>query len=105
MYEMLTGDLLFQPRKSENWSKNDDHLAQMQELLGPFDKKFILRSPKKSKYFNTNGTMKRFPILTHYPLETVLQIKNKITFEEAKPFAEFLIPCLIAEPELRVSAQ
>lgn len=30
MYEMLTGDLLFQPRKGANWSKNDDHLAQMQ---------------------------------------------------------------------------
>jgi serine/threonine protein kinase len=30
MYEMLTGDLLFQPKRTEEWSKNEDHLAQIQ---------------------------------------------------------------------------
>jgi serine/threonine-protein kinase SRPK3 len=30
MYEMLTGDFLFQPKKGATWTKNDDHLAQMQ---------------------------------------------------------------------------
>lgn len=52
MYEILTGDLLFQPKKTEEWSKNDDHLAQMQELIGKFDINFIARSPKMRKYFN-----------------------------------------------------
>jgi serine/threonine-protein kinase SRPK3 len=30
-FEMLTGELLFNPRKdqNENFGKNDDHLAQM----------------------------------------------------------------------------
>jgi len=87
MYEMLTGDLLFQPRKSDNWSKNDDHLAQMQELLGKFNDFFIKRSFKRHKYFEKDGSMKRFPELSHYPLEVVLQIKNKIIEEEAKQFA------------------
>lgn len=37
-FEMLTGELLFNPRKdqNENFGKNDDHLAQMMELLGRF---------------------------------------------------------------------
>lgn len=78
MYELLTGDLLFQPKKSQDWSKNDDHLAQMQELLGTFDRNFIARSPKAKRYFNKNGTMKHFPQLNHYSLSTVLQLKNKI---------------------------
>ena len=78
MYEMLTGDLLFQPRKTEDWGKNDDHLAQMQELLGTFDPIFLARSSKMRKYFMKNGKMKKFPVLNQYGLHTVLQLKNKI---------------------------
>lgn len=92
---MLTGDLLFHPKASENWSKNEDHLAQMQELIGPFHPHFIARSPKKRKYFEKDGTMKSFPDLSHYPLEIILQIKNKIGAEEAHHFAQFLLPTLI----------
>jgi serine/threonine-protein kinase SRPK3 len=36
IFEMLTGDFLFEPRKGPTFSKNDDHLAQIQELLGRF---------------------------------------------------------------------
>lgn len=105
MYEMLTGDLLFQPRNNETWSKNDDHLAQIQELIGNFHPHFIARSPKRKHYFNKDGTMRRMPSLCHYPLDIVLQMKNKISKEEANAFAEFLEMSLIAEPELRATAQ
>ena len=27
LFEMLTGDFLFEPRKGPNFGKNDDHLA------------------------------------------------------------------------------
>lgn len=104
MYEMLTGDLLFQPRKTEDWGKNDDHLAQMQELLGNFDPIFLARSSKMKKYFHKNGRMKRFPVLNHYGLETVLQLKNKIKKSYAKNFAEFIVQTLIPEPEKRSTA-
>jgi serine/threonine-protein kinase SRPK3 len=29
IFEMLTGDFLFEPRKGNNFSKNDDHFAQV----------------------------------------------------------------------------
>lgn len=87
IYEMLTGDLLFQPKKSEEWSKNDDHLAQMQELLGVFDKNFIARSPKMRKYFTKEGKMKRLAVMNQYSLSIVLQIKNKIKEKEANRFS------------------
>lgn len=78
MYEMLTGDLLFQPRKGATWSKNDDHLAQMQELLGPFDPNFSLRGKKSKKYFTKQGLLKRVPELQFWPIDTVLKLKHKI---------------------------
>ena len=40
LFELITGDFLFEPRKGENYSKNDDHLAQIIELLGKIPKKF-----------------------------------------------------------------
>jgi hypothetical protein len=49
--------------------------------------------------------MKNCPDLCHFPLSIILQIKNKINKEEAIAFANFLEPAMIAEPELRISAQ
>ena len=29
IFELVTGDFLFEPRKGESYSKSDDHLAQV----------------------------------------------------------------------------
>jgi serine/threonine-protein kinase SRPK3 len=29
IFEMITGDFLFEPRKGPNYDKDDDHLAQV----------------------------------------------------------------------------
>lgn len=42
MFEMLTGDFLFEPRKGPNFSKSDDHLAQIIELVSKFPRSFSL---------------------------------------------------------------
>lgn len=34
LFEVATGDFLFEPRSGKNYGKDDDHLAQMMELLG-----------------------------------------------------------------------
>lgn len=33
IFEMLTGDFLFEPRKGHNFGKNDDHFAQVNNFL------------------------------------------------------------------------
>ena len=38
IFELVTGDFLFEPRKGETYDKNDDHLAQMIELLNQMPK-------------------------------------------------------------------
>lgn len=42
VFELITGDFLFEPRKGENYDKNDDHLAQMIELLNQMPKSLAL---------------------------------------------------------------
>jgi len=41
LFEMLTGEFLFEPRKGSTFGKDDDHLAQIAELLNKFPKNFL----------------------------------------------------------------
>ena len=51
VFELATGDFLFEPRKGETFSKNDDHLAQIIELVGKMPKNFALCGENSKKYF------------------------------------------------------
>jgi serine/threonine-protein kinase SRPK3 len=37
IFELVTGDYLFDPKKGKSYKKNDDHLALISELIGPCD--------------------------------------------------------------------
>jgi serine/threonine-protein kinase SRPK3 len=42
LFELITGDYLFDPKRGRTYKKNDDHLARIQELIGPCkDKEWI----------------------------------------------------------------
>lgn len=57
-FELLTGDLLFDPHKGkgktgkDSYTRDDDHLAQMIELLGPVPKKIALSGRYSREFFN-----------------------------------------------------
>ena len=53
-FELLTGELLFNPKKdgSGTYGKNDDHLAQIMELMGRFPKKMSQRGGKGKRYIS-----------------------------------------------------
>lgn len=93
---MLTGELLFNPRKdqSETFGKNDDHLAQMMELLGRFPRKFSLRGVKSRKYFSKDGALQRIPKLQNWSLKDVMVAKYRFTDVQAMAFEKFMTPML-----------
>ena len=35
LFEFVTGEYLFDPKKGKTFTKNDDHLALISELIGP----------------------------------------------------------------------
>jgi serine/threonine protein kinase len=51
IFELITGDFLFDPRKGANYGKTDDHLAQMLELLGPMSKNFAISGKNFDNFF------------------------------------------------------
>ncbi|CAD8188156.1 unnamed protein product [Paramecium octaurelia] len=105
IFEMLTGDYLFEPRQGPNFSKNEDHLAQIQELLGKFPYEYCTRGAKAKRYFTSNGQMKRIPQLHFWSLFNVLTEKYRFKQEEALSFASFMMPMLHQLPEYRTTAQ
>ena len=102
IFELLTGDYLFDPRDGGSFNKDDDHLAQIQELLGEFPRKLVSRYGKN--YFNCHGELLRIRVLKPWDLKLVLIEKYHIEVEEAELITSFLLPMLEILPEKRADA-
>ena len=105
VFELATGDFLFEPRKGDTYSKNDDHLAQIIELVGKMPKNFALCGSNSMKYFNKNGKLKRIRKLVYYPLIKVLTEKYHFKEKEAKALNDFIMPMLEYYPNKRITAR
>ena len=117
IFELYTnGEILFNPRHSENLSSslssvdtdysyhvNYEHLALIQELLGPFSRKTF--GKKHREYFNAKGVLKNNPNLQSTSLHHV--IANEIQLEEplATELASLLATMLRYNTKARVTAE
>ena len=104
-FELLTGDFLFEPRKGYYYDKDDDHLAQMVELLGPMPKNFALSGKNSRRFFDSTGHLRRIRGLNYWPLHRVLNEKYRFREEESKLLADFLLCMLTWYPDKRATAQ
>ena len=55
VFELLTGEYLFDPKESRTYRKDEDHVAQMIELLGDFPQSFIRSGMYSNDIFNGRG--------------------------------------------------
>ncbi|KAI2504060.1 hypothetical protein MHU86_10422 [Fragilaria crotonensis] len=102
-FELLTGDLLFDPRAGDGYDRDEDHLAMFQELLGKMPKRLSLNG-KYSKVFDRKGTLKHIKQLKYWPVQDVLREKYHFSQEDADAVAAFLKPLLEFDPKLRATA-
>jgi len=68
IFEMATGDFLFEPRKGDKYCKDDDHLAQMMELLGRMPKSMAIGGQRARRFFNSSGNLRRINGLNYWPI-------------------------------------
>ena len=54
-FELATGDYLFEPHTGEDYSRDEDHLAHIIELLGPIPKHLALSGKYSRDFFNRRG--------------------------------------------------
>lgn len=105
IFELVTGDYLFDPKASEEYPRDEDHLTICIELLGPMPPAVIARGRRSATYFNRRGELRHIKSLRFWGLEDVLQQKYHMHVLEAKNLNSFLIGMLRLSPEERSTAQ
>lgn len=103
-FELLTGDYLFDPAAGNKYNKDDDHIAQVIELVGNFPKALAFSGKYSADIFNRKGELRHISKLRFWPLEAVLQEKYLMPKEEALRLSEFLNPMLRLDPDGRTDA-
>ena len=54
-FEMATGDYLFEPHSGEDYSRDEDHLAHVIELVGPIPRHIAFSGKYSREFFNKRG--------------------------------------------------
>jgi len=54
-FELATGDYLFEPHSGEDYSRDEDHLAHIMELLGPVPRNIAMSGKYSREFFNKRG--------------------------------------------------
>lgn len=104
VFELITGDYLFDPQSGTRYGKDDDHIAQIIELLGKFPRSLCLAGKWSQEIFNRKGELRKIQRLRHWALADVLREKYHFSVEESKKIADFLEPMLALEPADRANA-
>ncbi|KAF2843371.1 kinase-like protein [Patellaria atrata CBS 101060] len=104
VFELITGDYLFDPQSGTKYGKDDDHIAQIIELLGPFPKSLCVSGKWSQEIFNRKGELRNIHRLRHWALPDVLREKYHFGVEESKEIADFLLPMLELLPADRANA-
>ncbi|KAK9970565.1 hypothetical protein ABG768_026499 [Culter alburnus] len=103
-FELATGDYLFEPHSGEDYSRDEDHIALIIELLGAVPRKLVLTGKYSKEFFSKKGDLKHITKLKPWGLLDVLMDKYEWPREEAETFADFLLPMLELLPEKRATA-
>jgi len=104
-FELATGDFLFEPHAGPSYSRDEDHLAHISELLGSIPRNIINKGKLSKEFFHRNGKLRNITKLKPWSLNRVLLDKYEWDPEVAKSFSEFLASMMVYDPDYRATAQ
>jgi len=108
VFEMITGDLLFEPQsRQKQFTKDDDHMAMIIELLGDeyaFEFEFRMGGKFSKQIFTSAGELRHIQNLKPWSLHRVLLEKYVYSAADARAINSFLLPMLAINPRDRARA-
>lgn len=104
-FELATGDYLFEPHQGDNYSRDEDHLAHISELLGAIPPSIYKKGKHWREFFHKNGHLLHIHQLKPWSLYEVLRQKYEWSHEDAQQFESFLRPMLDFDQEKRSTAK
>jgi serine/threonine-protein kinase SRPK3 len=84
VFELVTGDYLFEPRAGDGYSRDEDHLALMIELLGRMPRSVSGVGRQSREFFTREGRLRHIHKLKYWPLEEVLEDKYRLPRREVR---------------------
>ncbi|UJR21903.1 hypothetical protein I4U23_024974 [Adineta vaga] len=103
-FELATGDYLFEPHSGEDYSRDEDHIAHIIELIGPIPIEIAHSGRYSKEFFSKRGQLRNIKQLKPWDLYHVLTEKYKWPTYEAVEFAHFLEPMLQYDVTQRATA-
>ncbi|KAJ6519460.1 kinase-like domain-containing protein [Mycena sanguinolenta] len=106
VFELLTAEFLFDPQgQGDLFSKDDDHMAQIIELLGDFALDVKQGGKYSADLFDANGALRYIKTLKPWPLKRVMREKYLWNDPDATVLCAFLEPMLAIDPRKRADAK
>lgn len=101
LYEMLTGEILFDPNKDKHNSRDDYHLKEIENICGSFPYDFIKSTKDYKQFFTSNGKLKCDIQLSNNKLDI---LKKCIGEEKYNIIYNILIKMLQINPNKRITS-
>nr|GAT49705.1 CMGC/SRPK protein kinase [Mycena chlorophos] len=106
VFELLTAEFLFDPQgQPELFTKDDDHMAQIIELLGDFPLDVKTNGKYSRDLFDSTGSLRYIKTLKPWPLKRVMTEKYLWHEADATVLCSFLEPMLSVDPRNRADAK
>ena len=103
IYELLTGQILFDPRKSRDLDRNQNHLLDIIELFGDIPENLIKKSKRKKNFYDNENKIIGYDELELTNLSNVLQ-EFDISESKSTEIESFLKPMFMYDIDNRSSA-
>lgn len=106
IYELLTGDELFDPERDNNMGVNSAHLATMVKTFGPVPMEVLQSGKYSKKYFDMTNGVHRFNYLIgrNVPLRVLLK-RAGYDSAIAEAAEEFLLPIFNYDQKKRITPE
>ncbi|TFY54726.1 hypothetical protein EVJ58_g8687 [Rhodofomes roseus] len=106
IFELLTAEYLFDPQAQGGvFGKDDDHMAQVVELLGDFSSEVKFGGRFSRELYDSTGALRYIRSLKPWPLKRVMIEKYLWNEEDTDALCEFLEPMLIVDHRKRKHAR
>ena len=103
IYELLTGNPLFDPDKKNHLSIDQDHILCMISTLGKIPDNLLNKSKNRNIFFKSNGLMKNVYSVPITPLKDILEKNINLSKTELELLHDFMIKLLEYDPFKRLS--
>ncbi|KZT65553.1 kinase-like protein [Daedalea quercina L-15889] len=106
IFELLTAEYLFDPQAQGGvFGKDDDHMAQIIELLGDFTSEVKFGGRFSRELFDSTGALRYIRSLKPWPLKRVMIEKYLWNEDDTAALCEFLEPMLVVDYRKRKHAR